>query len=540
MRRLRLTTKLILYVLACAAVEAALTAWLYRRVTDETERICALAAGGLATLLLLMVGVFIARQFGRPLHQLATAAERIGRGERDVEIGVRCHDEIGELAAALDEMQFRLRQVYDELEHRVALRTAELKEATDFLHSVLDSSTEYAIIATDARWRILTYNEGARRLFGYPADEVVGQPLERLVAPEDVEATVGLATQRDLRIHGRHEGEGVRLRRGGQRFPVRTVTTVRSGPDGQPIGYTVICRDITIGKALEARVQQYTDNLEQMVAEKTGQLREVNVQLVRANRLKSQFLANMSHELRTPLNAIMGFAEALRDGVAGAVTAEQREFAEDIHRAGAQLLQLITDILDFSKIEAGAAEIHLEPCDLGGIADEILRVAKGLARRRGVALAADVAPRPLELTADPMKLKQILYNLVSNAVKFTGPGGTVTVRGRLEKELVRIEVTDTGTGIAPEDLVTVFEEFRQVDSSLTRSHEGTGLGLALTRRLVELHGGEITVESEVGRGSTFAVVLLRDLVPGKGEGGMGPGGGPAGELREVTHGPDVA
>ena len=266
-----------------------------------------------------------------------------------------------------------------------------------------------------------------------------------------------------------------------------------------------------------------------MVAEKTGQLREVNVQLVRANRLKSQFLANMSHELRTPLNAIMGFAEALRDGVAGAVTAEQREFAEDIHRAGAQLLQMITDILDFSKIEAGAAEVRLEPCDLGGIADEILRVAKGLARRRGVALAADVAPRPLELTADPMKLKQILYNLVSNAIKFTGPGGTMAVRGRLEKELVRIEVADTGAGIAPEDLVTVFEEFRQVDSSLTREHEGTGLGLALTRRLVELHGGEITVESEVGKGSTFVVVLLRDLVPEKGEGGPGPAAGPAAE-----------
>ena len=290
------------------------------------------------------------------------------------------------------------------------------------------------------------------------------------------------------------------------------MTTVRADRAGRPIGYTIICRDIRERKALERQLREYTDNLEHLVAEKTAALREVNAQLVRANQLKSQFLTNMSHELRTPLNAIMGFGEAIRDGVAGPPTADQREFAEDIYQAGRQLLGMINDILDLAKVEAGAMDLTLQPCDVAGLIDEVLRISRGLARRKGLELKTDIVPRPLELTADPLKLKQILYNLVSNAVKFTDPPGSVTVEARLEKEIVVLRVKDTGVGISPEDQATLFEEFRQVDSSLSRKHEGTGLGLALTRRLVELHGGEITVQSELGKGSTFTVTLLRDLV----------------------------
>jgi signal transduction histidine kinase len=158
-------------------------------------------------------------------------------------------------------------------------------------------------------------------------------------------------------------------------------------------------------------------------------------------------------------------------------------------------------------------ELTLEPNDLAALVDEVLRVAKGLARRKGVELREDIEPQHLELTVDAIKIKQVLYNLLSNAIKFTGAGGTVTVRCRADKETTVIQVIDTGIGIAPEDRANLFEEFRQVDSSLTRKHEGTGLGLALTKRLVELHGGEISIDSQVGKGSTFTVTLLRDLVP---------------------------
>jgi len=514
MRRLRLTTKLLLYVVACAVVVAALTAWLYREADGGTRRAFALAAGGLATLLLILVGVFIARQLARPLHALASAAEEIGKGNLDADLDVRSRDEVGELADAFRDMADHLRQMYDELEQRVGQRTAELSETTEFLDSVLNSATEYAIIATDTRWHILTFNEGARRMFGYEPEEVLDRPVSRLLPPEDLARQAPLLVERELRMHGRHEGEGTRLRKDGTRFPVRTVTTLRTGPGGEPIGYTIICRDITTSRRLQQRLRDYTDRLEDRVAEKTAELRQANAELRRTSRLKSQFLANMSHELRTPLNAIIGFAEAIRDGLAGEPTDEQREFADDIYQGGRQLLQMINDILDFAKLESGAMDLALEPVDLASIVDEALRVARGLARRRGVQVGADVSPRPLELTADSMKVKQVLYNLLSNAIKFSEAGGQVTVRARLRKEIVRLQVTDTGTGIAPEDLPTLFEEFSQADSSLTRKHEGTGLGLALTRRLVELHGGRIDVESELGRGSTFTVTLLRDLVTG--------------------------
>ncbi len=543
MHRLRLTTKLLLYVLACALVVAALTVWLWREADTAWERAFAVTAGGLATVLLVLVGIFIRHQLARPLHALASAARELGRGNLDADIDVRSRDEVGDLAVAFRDMAERLRAMYDDLERRVQARTAELAETTEFLDSVLHSATEYAIIAADVRWRIQAFNEGARRMFGYEPEEVLDQPLDRLVPPEEVPEATGLAVRRELRMHGRHETEGTRLRKSGERFPARVVTTVRTGPGGEPAGYTIICRDVTTSRRLEQRLREYTDRLEAKVAEKTAELRRANVELVRTSRLKSQFLANMSHELRTPLTAIIGFAEAIRDGLAGRPTDEQREFAEDIQRAGRQLLQMINDVLDFTKLESGAMDLALEPCDLAALVDETQRVVRGLGHRRGVNVVADVSPRPLELTADPTKVKQILYNLLSNAIKFTGAGGQVTVRARLEQEVVRLQVADTGVGIAPEDLPTLFEEFTQVDLSRTREHEGTGLGLALTRRLVRLHGGEIDVESELGRGTTFTVTLLRDLVTRaeheaarRGEAPPRPGVVPNADRREESHG----
>jgi PAS domain S-box-containing protein len=515
MRSLTLTQKLVLFVVGVGLIEGALMgALLHVGAGGQIHYSFVFMAAGFGALLTMLVGLFIVRQVARPLAKLSEAARRIGRGRLDVEVEVRGEDEIGQLASAFREMQDRLRRIYEQLESRVEERTAELQEATDSLNAVLNSSTEYAIIATDARWQVVMFNEGARRTFGYEPQDTLGQPLARLVAPEEVETAVGPQMEQVLRIHGRHEGEGIRVRRDGQRFPARTVTTIRYDRENRPVGYTIICRDITQRKALERRLRQYTDNLEQMVAEKTAELRELNAELVRANQLKSQFLANMSHELRTPLNAIIGFAEAIRDGVAGEPSGEQREFAEDIAQAGRQLLELINNILDLSRFEADAMELNLAPCDVGGLVDEVLRILRGLARRKDIELKADVDPRPLELTADPIKLKQVLYNLLANSIKFTDPGGRVEVQARQDREFVRIGVSDTGIGIAPEDLVAVFEEFRQVDPSLRREHEGSGLGLALVKRLVELHGGEISVESQPGKGTTFTVALLRDLVGG--------------------------
>jgi len=508
----RLVHQLALFVLVLAVIEGALMgSLLYVEGVHRPSYV--LVVAGVGALLTALVGLLVIRQVTRPLAELASAARQVGRGNLDVPIGVRSRDEFGQLADAFREMQARLAETRRDLERRVEERTAELRETSDSLRAVLDSSTEYAIIATDTDWTIRTFNEGARRTFGYAPEEVLGRSLGLLVPPEEAEAAMGAEMTRALESRGRHEGECDRLHKDGRRFPVRCATTVRRAPDGRPAGYTVVCRDITQHKALEHRLRQYTDNLEQMVAEKTAELQEVNAELRRAGTLKGQFLATMSHELRTPLSAIIGFAEAIRDGVAGPVAPEQREFAEDIRQAGRQLLALINNILDLAKLEAGAMNLDLQSCELGAIVEEVFRVVRGLARPKDIRLVSDLSPRKIELAADPVKLKQILYNLLSNAVKFSHAGSVVTVTGRLEPETVLVRVADTGIGIAPEDLIWIFEEFRQGDSTLARESGGTGLGLSLVKRLVELHGGDVVVESELGKGTTFTVALPRDLAP---------------------------
>ncbi len=226
-------------------------------------------------------------------------------------------------------------------------------------------------------------------------------------------------------------------------------------------------------------------------------------QLEIANKHKSEFLANMSHELRTPLNAIIGFSEVLLERLFGEVNDKQDDYLKDIHSSGKHLLGLINDILDLSKIEAGRMELEQSTFDLPSALSNALTLLRERAQRHGIALSLDVDPTLSQVVADERKLKQIVVNLLSNAVKFTPDGGRVELTARREPGRMVIAVRDTGIGIAPDDQDAVFEEFRQVGSDYTRKQEGTGLGLALTRRFVELHGGRIRVESAPGKGSTF-------------------------------------
>jgi signal transduction histidine kinase len=215
----------------------------------------------------------------------------------------------------------------------------------------------------------------------------------------------------------------------------------------------------------------------------------------------------MSHELRTPLNAIIGFSEVLLEKMFGEVNEKQVEYLKDIHESGRHLLSLINDILDLSKIEAGRMELELSSFHLPTAVSNAMTLVRERAQRHGIALGADIDPAVGEFQGDERKVKQILLNLLSNAVKFTPDGGKVDVLARKMDGKVEIAVRDTGIGIAPEDQAAVFEEFKQVGRDYTRKAEGTGLGLALTRRLVELHGGEIALASAPGRGSTFTVRL---------------------------------
>jgi signal transduction histidine kinase len=236
-------------------------------------------------------------------------------------------------------------------------------------------------------------------------------------------------------------------------------------------------------------------------------------QIEAANRHKSEFLANMSHELRTPLNAIIGFSEVLQERLFGELNDKQAEYTSDILTSGQHLLSLINEILDLSKVEAGRMELELAPFDLPLAIDNARTFVRERAVKHGINLDLNVDDRLGEYVGDERKIKQILLNLLSNAVKFTPEGGRITISANKTENGAEISVSDTGIGIPPSEQPTIFEEFRQVGGDYAHKKEGTGLGLTLAKKFVELHGGKIWVESEVGKGSTFTFTLPAKLRP---------------------------
>jgi signal transduction histidine kinase len=257
----------------------------------------------------------------------------------------------------------------------------------------------------------------------------------------------------------------------------------------------------------------HTRRLATEIRQTAKRLETLNTELDAVMRTKDQFLSNISHELRTPLNSIIGFTDLLltHDLGGGPLSEQQRDFLETVGRNGRHLLELINELLDLQRIAAGRMELRPEPVELAGLLDDATGSVSAQAALHRHTLVVEPPPTgdTLRVLADRMRVRQVLLNLLSNAIKFTPDGGRVTVRAAPVNggAAVRIAVTDTGIGIAPEDQAKLFQEFVQLDASASRKYEGTGLGLALSRRLIELHGGEIGVESEVGKGSTFWFTL---------------------------------
>ncbi len=259
-------------------------------------------------------------------------------------------------------------------------------------------------------------------------------------------------------------------------------------------------------KASYRKLEDYSQTLEQKVAERTRELASTNMQLQEASQAKSSFLANMSHELRTPLNSIIGFSEVLSEKTFGELNEKQAKYVNNIHVSGKHLLALINDILDLSKVEAGKIELKIEELSLKEIVEECYALVKSLASKKNIWLEIKIEDI-LIINVDPVRFKQIMYNLLSNAIKFTPEGGRVDIGAKPVNEMVQISVHDTGIGIAKENYEKVFEEFKQIDSSYSKQYQGTGLGLPLTKKLVELHGGKIWLESELGKGSVFTFTI---------------------------------
>ncbi|MDQ3295637.1 MAG: PAS domain-containing sensor histidine kinase [Myxococcota bacterium] len=341
-----------------------------------------------------------------------------------------------------------------------------------------------ALFALSLDGVILSWNQGVAETFGYSAAEAIGQKLDDLVIPEDRRAEAG--RKMAAAIDGAATRfETTRRHKNGSSVTVDVAMRLIRPPDGERY-LAVSNKNVTERKLLEEKLRE-------------------------TSRHKGEFLANMSHELRTPLNAIIGFTELMYSGNAGPIAPLHREYLGDVLRSAKHLLRVVNDVLDLARVESGTLEYRPEPVEMGQLVDEVRDVLRGLATRKNLTIEAYVDPEAAHVVIDAARIRQVLYNYLSNAIKFTPEGGTICVRiGPTETPAeFRLDVEDSGIGISEDNVPNLFVEFQQLDANATRRHEGTGLGLALTKRIVEGHHGRVMVKSTLGKGSTFSAILPR-------------------------------
>jgi PAS domain S-box-containing protein len=377
----------------------------------------------------------------------------------------------------------------------------QLRWTEESFRLMVESVTDYAIVMLDPEGRVVSWNSGAQRIKGYSAEEIVGQHFSRFYPLEDIERG---APQRDLDIvtaMGRFEDEGWRVRKNGSTFWANVVYTAIRDQSGNLRGYAKLTRDLTERKRLD-----------QVLQEKNAELESAKSVAEKANRAKSDFLSSMSHELRTPLNAILGFAQLLEAG-SPPPTDAQKIRLHQIIKAGWYLLELINEILDLALIESGKLSLSREPVALIDVIIECQAMIEPQAQQRNIKLTFIPFDETWFASADRTRVKQVLINLLSNAIKYNREHGTVEVKCiESTPERLRISVKDTGEGLAPEKLAQLFQPFNRLGQE-SSCEEGTGIGLVVTKQLVELMGGTIGVESTVGVGSEFWIDLLRDVTP---------------------------
>jgi PAS domain S-box-containing protein len=370
-----------------------------------------------------------------------------------------------------------------------------MANVNDSLYRLLvESVVDYAIFLLDARGYVATWNEGAQRIKGYLPEEIIGRHFSTFYTAED-KARRKPEWELETAIRdGRVEDEAWRVRKDGSLFWANVVITALRDESGEVIGFAKVTRDLSERRAAEQRAVADAKRLAESEA---------------ANRAKSEFLAIMSHELRTPLNAIAGYTQLLDMGIPGVVNDQQREILDRISRSHRHLLGLINDILNLARIEAGRVEYRIEDCSLVELVGEILPMIHPQLSRKELSYAERIPPG-LMVRADREKAQQIFINLLSNAVKFTPSHGRITIDAAAPADrpfFATVSVQDTGMGIPADKLEMIFDPFVQVDPSHTRTTEGSGLGLSISRDLARGMGGDLTVQSAVGEGSTFTLTL---------------------------------
>ncbi|MFN2636674.1 MAG: ATP-binding protein [Gemmatimonadaceae bacterium] len=409
-----------------------------------------------------------------------------------------------------------LRRASNELERqvqRVRLAEIEAKRERDRLNLILENVAD-PILVTDDRSDIILMNKEAEQLF--EADDSESWDRASTVRANDTKFTTFISDFTISPALERREQMKLHIPGSGAELPMEVVSGKILNRRGEPLAIVSVLHDLTQqveNERLYEELKLFSAQLEERIQAATADLAEQNTrlqwqsrELEKANRLKSEFLASMSHELRTPINALIGYASLMLDRIYGDLTPRQEEGLRRIQDAAQHLLALINDILDLAKIEAGRMPLHLEDVTLGDIMREVSQQIEPLIKKKSLTYNVEIPSSDLKLHTDRTKVKQILLNLLSNAVKFTHAGGVWVTVSRDEEDL-RFDVRDTGIGIRPADLESIWEDFRQVDQSRTREFGGTGLGLSITRKLVDGLGGHVFADSVFGKGSTFTVVL---------------------------------
>jgi PAS domain S-box-containing protein len=413
-----------------------------------------------------------------------TQVEEVLRTERAL-LSERVEERTASLVAATKALQTELQE---RMQIEAALRKAEAEYRTLF------DNVPIGIYRSSLAGRQLRANPALAALNGYETEAELLAAVHDIATEWYVDGTRRAEFQRKLNedgVVGNFESEIYRHKSRERIWISETALLVRNS-EGRPLYYQGTVQDITERKANEA-----------------AQARIIE-QLANVARLKDEFLANMSHELRTPLNSILGMSEALHDEIYGAISERQRKALHTIESSGRHLLALINDILDLAKIESGQVELVRDAVDMVAVCDSVLRLVQPTTSKKQITVEFVHDPQVKIMLADGRRLKQILINLLSNAIKFTPTAGRIGLEVTAASEptpVVHLTVWDTGVGIPDDARVHLFEPFVQVDSSLSRRYEGTGLGLALVQRMAELHGGTVTVESQVGQGSRFIVTL---------------------------------
>jgi PAS domain S-box-containing protein len=419
-------------------------------------------------------------------------------------------------------------------------------EAQRWLAAIVESSDD-AIIGKRLDGTIVSWNAGATRIFGYTPEEMIGQSVLKLIPPEirDEEARIVALLVRGQRVD---HFETTRVHKNGSRVDISLSVSPILDTGGAIVGAAKIARDISEAKRMREALLQLNEELERQAIELaaqaaeleeqaaelehrvdesttlTAQLKNTNEELRKAvakaerareeaeaaNRVKSEFLATMSHELRTPLNAISGYTDLMDAGIHGDLPKQYRDYLDRIRKSQQHLLDLITGLLDFSKLEAGRLEIKVRPVPVADIFSRVEALASPQAHAKQQTLRMERPKDGIRVQADAERAVQILVNLVANAIKFTPSEGSITVSAETyDASSVVMRVRDTGPGVALADGDRIFEPFVQLDKSLTRGHEGAGLGLAISRDLARAMGGDVRLEYADGRGATFALTLKR-------------------------------